>query len=827
MMHLRARTRRTQAGYTLIELIVAITILGAITGAITATFLTANNANADVSERIHESNDAQLTAAFWTADAQAAGGVNPVTGTTDPGLGVFTTGDGGCNLGGGALAVGFKWKEWASRDSSTTADTFVTRVAAYVYRAGTAELERRTCADGATTGVVTLATRVASLPTTSCDPIASCPGLPNTVSITVTETNDPQTAPSPYTFTLSATVRPDAQTLPGTGNSAGSPLLALGTSTCSGGTTGLSVSGNSTVVVNGQAAVNATDVGACTAMSANGSIQYSADGTSLVPGGTCSGNRCPPTTTDATRLGDPFASLPVPPGANCSGSGNPAQVAGRFQPGTYRSAVTLNGPLDPGTYVFCSTVQFSGTVTGTGVFLYFMGTSAVNISGNVDISLSAPLAGDYAGVLIWNSTTTAVSIAGNGSSKLYNGVLYAPKADVTLAGTADMYIGMIVAKRILFSGTGITGITNGSVTPGAPALTATTSTTTLRAVNLAWPTPAYTGAPGNPILGYEYRVDSGGGYGAWTGVGLVNSLVHTCGTSDTVATTCTYQVRAVNAQGAGTASNAASAASYADTTTPVVTISAPTGGATVGTAITVTGTAGNAAGDSATVAVNLYSGAGCAGAPIQALTANLVGTNWSVASGVMTNGAKSVCATQTDWVGHSATAGPVNFTVGQVTNLAITNGGTVGRVDRGDTVAVTYGQAMNAASFCTGWNGTTARSSTTVIVTVTNNDATTNGNDSLTIADSTCAGGFNFGKIDLGTTAWVATTTTFSGNGGNASSVAFGPGLTVLTIRLGNPSATAANGVAAQTVVYTPSTLIRDALNVAITGTYPFTNQRF
>ena len=63
------RRPRLETGYTLIELIVTLTILAAISGAITGAFLTANNANANVSDRLHQSNDAQLTASFWTADA--------------------------------------------------------------------------------------------------------------------------------------------------------------------------------------------------------------------------------------------------------------------------------------------------------------------------------------------------------------------------------------------------------------------------------------------------------------------------------------------------------------------------------------------------------------------------------------------------------------------------------------------------------------------------------------------------------------------------------------------------------------------------------------
>jgi type II secretory pathway component PulJ len=821
------RRARTESGYTLVELIIALTLLATVTGSLVAAFITTNNANANTSERIHESTDAQIIAGFWTADAQAAGGVDPALGTTDPGLGVSKTDDGGCGLGGGLLVSRFKWREWQSRDSATTLDTYTTRVANYVYRASTNVLERRTCANGTSTGVLTLATRVASAPTVQCDGSTTCAALPGTVSITITETNQPSTGPQ-YVFTLTATVRPNDQTAPGAGNAAGSPLLALGSGTCSSGTTGLSVSGNTTVVVNGQAAINASDIGSCTAITANGSIQYTADGTSLVPGGTCSGNRCPPTTTDSTRIGDPFASLPVP-SFSCSGSGNPPTVGGHLQPGTYRSAVTLSGIMDAGTYVFCNSVTW-GTVTGNGVFMYFTGSSSISMGGNVDVDIKAPASGTYAGMLIWNATTNAININGNGSLANYNGAVYSPNADVNVAGTSSTYIGMIVAKRIFFSGNHTTDITNGQLTPGAPSLTTTTGTT-LRTVDLSWTAPGYTGATGSPITGYEYRVDSGGGYGSWTTVpgGLVTSMTHTCGTSDTVPTTCTYQVRAVNAQGGGSASNAASAASAVDDTPPVVTVTAPASGATVGASTTFSGTAGNLSGDGTAISVQLYSGAGCAagseiGAP---LTTNRAGTTWSVASPVMTAGAKSVCASQSDTAGNTGRSAARGFTVDTTgptpTTLFVQNGGTLGRVDKGDTVAVTFSEPVNPASVCAGWNGTSSRSSVTV--TITNNDPTTGGNDSLTVTDASCPT-FNFGKINLGSASWVTATTSYSGNGNNASTAVFNAALTTLTVKLGNGTA-GPTGVAATTMTYTPAPAIADAFGNTATGTISPTNQRF
>jgi prepilin-type N-terminal cleavage/methylation domain-containing protein len=829
---MNARRRNAhEGGYTLVELIVALTILAMITGALTATFLTATNANANVSTRLHQSSDAQLIAGYWTADAQAAGGTNPDTGTKDTNLGVSTTDDGDCGTGGADLVARFKWREWASRNDATTKDTYTTRVANYVYRSAAHELERRTCADGASSGIVTLATRVQSAPTVQCVAAADCPGLPDQVSITVTELTD-RSAPTPYSFTLTASLRAVGMTAPSGDSAASTPLLALGSSTCSGSTTGLSVSGNQTVNVNGQVVVDATDRGGCYAMLANGQITYTAGGTSILAGGTCSGGGCPDYTTNPIKIGDPYAYLD-PPTGTCSGT-NRSPVGGHYSPGTYPQAlsITSNVPVvfDPGVYVFCNGLSFSAqsNVTANGV-LFYVKSGGLTVTGGATLALGAPSSGPYAGLLFWYAPSSpAVSLNGGSNTTNYGGAIYAPNAEVDISGGQSMTIGSIVAKIIVFSGGGSGGTTNilgGDPTkPSGPALTATTSTATLRQVHLSWTTPGYTGT--SAITKYQYRADRGTGYGAWTDVpgGLVTSYDDTCGTSDIVATTCDYQVRAVNGSGAGLASNEASAASLADSGAPTVTITAPTNNARTGLSTTITGTAGTAVGDGTTVVVRLYAASNCTGGSTT-LNATVSGGTWSVPTGTMAPGAKSVCATQTDWLSNVGSAGPVNFTAGQVTNLTVTNGGTLGRVDKGDAIAVTFGQAMNPSTLCTGWNGTTARSSTTLFVTITNNDPTTVGNDSLTVTDATCAGGLNFGKIDLGSNAWVTASTTFSGNGGNASSVQLDATLTVLTVKLGAGSG--AGGVAAQTMTYTPSTAMKDGGGNAMAGSYTFPGLRF
>lgn len=834
------RVHRSEAGFTLIELIVSLTILATITGAITATFLTANNANANVSERLHESNDAQITSGFWTADAQAAGGVNPALGATDATLGVSASDDGSCGLAGGAPVFSFKWKEWASRVTSPTVlDSYTTRVANYVFRAGTAELERRTCSDAATpgtlvsTGVVTLATRVASAPTVTCD-AAACPGtprgLPRVVQIGVTETNSPVTSTSgPYQFTLSATVRPTGQTAPSGSNAAGSPLLALGSNTCVGSTTGISVGGTSDVTVNGQAAVNAADVGGCHALVVGGNFFYSSDGTSLIAGGTCVANGskpCPPTTTDASAIGDPFASL-APPVASCAGTGNPA--AGN--PGIYRSPATLTGTLAAGTYVFCNTLTFSGNVTGTDVFLYFKGVGGISITGGVSLNISAPRTGTYEGLLLWNDTSTAMTIGGNSGANVYAGTIYSPQADVTVAGTADIYIGSIIAKRILFTGTGKTFVTNGSATPGGPPLTAATSTNTTRGVNLAWTAPAYTGTPGNPILGYEYRADTGSGFGAWTIVpgGLVTTFTHNCGTRNTAAANCTYEVRALNALGAGSASNAAGAPSMFDTTAPAITT--PATGSVAGTTSTFLGSKWNGPGDATTVTVRVFAGATCTGSPEATFVSGVsAGLTWSATSPALTNGVKCAQATQIDFAGASVNGGAVNFTVGKVKRVVLGNAN--GLVAKGDTVTIEFAQAMTEATICSTWSGTgdqAINGNSQVTVTITNGGI---GNDVLTVTSNACI--LNVGTIDLGSPNWVTANTSFSGSGGSKSTLGYAGSANALTpntltITLGAVSAGAGNIVVvpALTVVYTPAAALRDALNASLPGTYAFTGQRF
>jgi hypothetical protein len=229
----------------------------------------------------------------------------------------------------------------------------------------------------------------------------------------------------------------------------------------------------------------------------------------------------------------------------------------------------------------------------------------------------------------------------------------------------------------------------------------------------------------------------------------------------------------------------------------------------------------------------VYAGATCTGSA-QATFASPAGATqaWSVTSPALSNGTKCAQATQVDFGGTARTGAAVTFTVGQVKNVTLGNGGTAGKVERGDTVAIQFAQAMTESTICSTWSGAGDQSiagNNQVTVTITN--GTAGANDVLTVTSSACT--LNVGSIDLGSPNWVTATATFSGGGGSKSTLAYGGSANAtnpntLTITLGAlSSGTVGTGVGASTITYTPAAALRDATNVAITGLYSFVNQRF
>jgi Tfp pilus assembly protein PilV len=205
------------------------------------------------------------------------------------------------------------------------------------------------------------------------------------------------------------------------------------------------------------------------------------------------------------------------------------------------------------------------------------------------------------------------------------------------------------------------------------------------------------------------------------------------------------------------------------------------------------------------------------------------GTTWSVTASATCCGTLGLNLTAAgslqDKAGNPITSLPVTGavytidTAPTITSLQLVNGSTTaGKIQKSDQIVVAFSKAMDTTSFCSGWNGSTLNGNGQVVVTLT--DGTGGTNDKVTVTTASgCS--FNFGTIDLGSNAYISGGgATFSGNGSNASSIAWNSGTNTLTITLGTKSgAGTVATVASSNAVYTPNAAITDTYGVAVSGT--------
>ncbi len=423
-------------GFTLVELLVAIAILGIVVGVLASAFIVSARTTGATTQRFNESHDAQIASAYVANDVQSANSISTVAA-----------------CGGGAPLLTFVYAPVES----------VTALASYFYIGADKQLIRRFCEDGVTSiSDVILAHHVGSAPAMNCDEGPCVTDTqPFSVRFTITEEVVPP-ATDPYVFTLVGTRRAfHADDEPSTDNNAYPPLLALGD-------TGIQIElsgANAGLKVNGKIIVNSGDDPAVTLNRGNTSFVY--DSLEIYDDGTCPNCPDPPGVVNRdTRVVDPLAGL-QPPGVQPNAlppNGN------TFSPGTYATqlALTSSATLEPGIYVLqaglCLTGSPNATITGTGVFLYITGsgpcdngTYAFGVAGNGSISLSPMTSGDYAGITIWSTTSAQLRIAGNGGVKSIDGLIYAPASSrVTLgAGNGGLLIDAIIAQNIRVEGNGL------------------------------------------------------------------------------------------------------------------------------------------------------------------------------------------------------------------------------------------------------------------------------------------------------------------------------------------------------------------------------------
>jgi hypothetical protein len=167
-------------------------------------------------------------------------------------------------------------------------------------------------------------------------------------------------------------------------------------------------------------------------------------------------------------INDPYADMVAPNLATypsvCS---TPASISSNewaMSPGRYCADMDFNElvRMSPGLYVLDGAqMKFNGSaeLQGTGVTIVLMNRGEiVSINGSSHFELSAPLTGDYKGVLIFSDpdtqrSTDTIKINGDSSSS-FDGLLYFPTQDIEFGGNSSSGASctLVVADTISLSG---------------------------------------------------------------------------------------------------------------------------------------------------------------------------------------------------------------------------------------------------------------------------------------------------------------------------------------------------------------------------------------
>jgi hypothetical protein len=177
-------------------------------------------------------------------------------------------------------------------------------------------------------------------------------------------------------------------------------------------------------------------------------------------------NLAPPARSYCEPMLDPFRNLAAPAAGSCVATNlevTPKQTV-TLNPGTYCGGLTIKGTatLQPGVYVLSGalTVASQASITGAGVMFYLTGaTAGFTIQAGATIALSAPTAGDYAGILLFQDRLAnpgfTNTFAGDSATKI-SGSIYTPTQKVRVAGSSgvsqDVPFLPIVADQIEITG---------------------------------------------------------------------------------------------------------------------------------------------------------------------------------------------------------------------------------------------------------------------------------------------------------------------------------------------------------------------------------------
>ncbi|TNM50221.1 type II secretion system protein [Nocardioides albidus] len=209
----RERLRRGRdAGFTLIELVVTVAILGVIAVVLLGVVIQYLKVSGTTQARLAESTDQQFISAYWQNDVSSLG--RRTFTPTDPSnpaptaqsVYVGTTGPSNCGATVGTVVVAFAWGEYPVNASVSTAWTPTAQEVTYVRVGSSApySLKRVRCKDGVEGAPLTVAHNLTGTPTITCDATCTAGSPPNRVSMEFTVRDPSEPASTGYTTTVSA-----------------------------------------------------------------------------------------------------------------------------------------------------------------------------------------------------------------------------------------------------------------------------------------------------------------------------------------------------------------------------------------------------------------------------------------------------------------------------------------------------------------------------------------------------------------------------------------------------------------------------------------------
>lgn len=498
----RDRDDRDQ-GFTLVELLIVITIMPLIMGALSLGLIAIFGLQNSVSNRIADTADAQVVSSTFLKDVQSSLMITTQSSSSTQ-----------CGTSTSQL-LGLVWNGTGTNASNYQTIVSYDSVPVTVGSTTTYSLVRQYCTYGNSTPVSTvtvsydIAGPSAQLPpcyavVTTCNSSTSArtskwimsSGVP-VVTFVVNELK------SPFAYTLIATPRAWTATSPKGGSSQPPPFMLLGTSCTN---PDLTLAQNATLAVdvnggtnNGQIAIdsscpNAATTGNNATMGVSSIITSNPGLNSVNPQSGAAPN---PTEYYTSTFPDPYLGLvaPVPsgtPNQSCSSTGSGKDIVYTCPPGIYATlpslpnggtinfsggnytfnqdvAIPNNATVNfaSGTYIFAggnnqatdvalSTQDSSSIVlTGTNV-LFYIPTGSVSFGNNNSISISPipyTTSPSYAGVSIWaagQGVNVNLGNNTNANTSSYGGV-YVPNGTVSTSQNGTLSTSFIVASSANFA----------------------------------------------------------------------------------------------------------------------------------------------------------------------------------------------------------------------------------------------------------------------------------------------------------------------------------------------------------------------------------------